>query len=69
MLIDGHFWLKKPRASPTPKEIIYENSKIIIHEHLCLIDGHFWPKKHAPAQPRKGLFMNIFDETKREAQI
>ncbi len=26
-------------------------------------------KNNAPAQPRKGLFMNIFDEPKREAQI
>ena len=29
------------RASPTPKGVIYGNSKIIIHEHLWLIDGHF----------------------------
>ena len=31
-------------ASPTPKGVIYENSKTIIHEHLWLIDEHFWLK-------------------------
>ncbi len=34
------FLTKKQCASPTPKGVIYENSKIIIHEYLWLIDGH-----------------------------
>ena len=29
----------------------------------------FDQKNNAPAQPRKGLFMNIYDVPKREAQI
>ena len=33
-------FMSKQCASPTPKGVIYGNSKIIIHEHLWLIDGH-----------------------------